>query len=169
MEFGSPSADYASTTSQYPLLVFFHGAGETTSLDKPQSDLQKIATTYGPCYFIAQGNTMEFTVNGVTHKFIVVCPQLPDVYINGVEQAGEWDSTGYAQNSFIDKISSLYRVDPTRIYLTGLSNGGYSTLGAATNSLFLEIFQGDSTIPSRLMELTPQTTPTIPLISTSGF
>lgn len=99
-------SDYATSpsTTKYPLLVFYHGAGESMfiyllspppplqrlltlsilsasfsfSLDSANaalSDLHKISDTYGPCREIKQGKLMEFTVGGVNYKFIVVCPQ----------------------------------------------------------------------------------------------
>ncbi|WP_120515994.1 PKD domain-containing protein [Chitinophaga barathri] len=65
---------------------------------------------------IARGAKMEFTVGGKLYKFIVVSPQI----------AGGWASEAMIQNVMND-VKAKYRVDETRVYLTGLSAGGYGT------------------------------------------
>ncbi len=62
---------------------------------------------------IAKGAKMNFTVGGKVYKFIVVSPQF----------YGGWASAEMTQ-SIIDDMKARYRVDASRIYLTGLSAGG---------------------------------------------
>jgi PKD repeat protein len=102
--------DYKSTSSSYPLLIFLHGVGEggTNVYDVLKHGVPKV---------IANGAKMQYTVNGKLFKFIVVSPQIP----NG------WASAT-AMQSIIDDIKARYRVDASRIYLTGLSAGGYGVL-----------------------------------------
>lgn len=102
--------DYKSTSSSYPLLIFLHGVGEGGTNVKD-------VLVHGVPKIIANGAKMQYTVNGKLFKFIVVSPQIP----NG------WASATAVQ-SIIDDIKAKYRVDASRIYLTGLSAGGYGVL-----------------------------------------
>lgn len=90
---------------RWPLLVFLHGSGERGS------DLEKVKV-HGPPKLVAQGQALPF---------IVVSPQCPD----GESWLPE------AVNDLIDAISAKYPVDPDRIYLTGLSMGGFGTWATA--------------------------------------
>ncbi|UZS00101.1 PKD domain-containing protein [Chondrinema litorale] len=104
-----PSDYNDNENKKYPLLIFLHGQGE---IGNGTSDIWKVARN-GPPKHIQDGHDMTYTVNGETHKFLVISPQLA---------ASSW------QANFIDKVvehaKKTYRVDENRIYLTGLSLGG---------------------------------------------
>jgi poly(3-hydroxybutyrate) depolymerase len=102
--------DYNTTSTSYPLIIFIHGVGEGGT------DVNAVLA-HGVPKMIAQGANMQFTVGGKLFKFITVSPQIP----NG------WASETMIQ-SVLDDIKSRYRIDASRIYLTGLSAGGYGTL-----------------------------------------
>lgn len=111
-------ADYANTATRYPLLLFFHGSGEAgTNLNT--------VLTHGVPYWISQGNNMEFTnpADGQVYKFICVSIQHPSYSCNA-------SNVHYALNDLIAR----YRIDTSRIYLTGLSAGGWSTMMYTTES-----------------------------------
>ena len=95
-------ADYgADAGSKWPLVLFLHGAGERGS------DLQKVAV-HGPPKLVSQGRQFPF---------ILVSPQCP---------AGQvWDESALV--GLVDSIQARHRVDPARVYVTGLSMGGYGT------------------------------------------
>ncbi|MEM9346346.1 MAG: prolyl oligopeptidase family serine peptidase [Planctomycetota bacterium] len=86
-----------------PLLLFLHGAGERGE------DLEQVKK-HGPPKMVEQG-----------HDFgtIVVSPQCPE---------GTWwtEHTGVLL-ALIDKVEKEHNVDKGRIYVTGLSMGGYGT------------------------------------------
>lgn len=85
----------------WPLVLFLHGAGERgNNLDKVRS--------YGIPKQIDEGQ--EF-------PFIVVSPQCP--------RNQWWDADVLSQ--LLDKVESTYVVDADRIYVTGLSMGGFGT------------------------------------------
>jgi predicted peptidase len=92
---------YASGQQQWPLVLFLHGAGERGA------DLE-IVKRHGPPKLVAGGK--EF-------PFILISPQCPE------------DETWSPRilDALLDEVERMYRVDPDRIYLTGLSMGGNGT------------------------------------------
>lgn len=103
---------YNTGNQTYPLLVFLHGSGETGN---GTSDLPQVLL-HGPPQLINQGLfPASFVVNGQTHRFIVISPQF-------IGWPKETDVQG-----IIDYVVQHYRVNPNRIYLTGMSMGGGAT------------------------------------------
>ena len=93
------------TLKKWPLLLFLHGSGERGN------DLEKVKT-HGPPKLIDQGKKFPF---------IVVSPQAP--------QGQGWSTPDlYA---LLQECKQKYRVDADRIYLTGLSMGGFGTWSLA--------------------------------------
>jgi len=100
-------ADYRATSrKRWPLLLFLHGAGERGT------DL-KLVAKHGPMKLVAHGK--EF-------PFIIASPQCPS------EQ--RWDAD--ALLALLDHVIARYRVDARRVYLTGLSMGGYGVWSLGT-------------------------------------
>ena len=100
---------------EWPLIVFLHGsgydAGENDSAWMMQSGLPEV---------LYKGDQPE------EFPFIVISPQaLP---------GNTWWSGDMPVllNAVIDEVAKTYQVDTTRIYLTGLSMGGYGTWYMAT-------------------------------------
>ena len=93
--------EYETSNKEYPLMLFLHGAGERGA------DLDSVKV-HGPPKMIAEGRDFPF---------IVVSPQCP---------TGEWWSEDVL-NALLDEVIETYRVDETRIYVTGLSMGSYGT------------------------------------------
>ncbi|MEI8367488.1 MAG: PHB depolymerase family esterase [Planctomycetia bacterium] len=108
-------AGYESGTDRWPLLVFLHGAGESGD------DLGKVKA-HGPPKLIAAGDR--------AFPCIVVSPQSP---------GRGWNPDVLA--ALVDEICRDYRVDEDRIWLTGLSMGGFGTwaLAAAKPDRFAAI------------------------------
>ncbi len=113
---------YSTSTELYPCIIFLHGSGERGT--GTPTELAKV-TVHGPPKLIKGGNKMCFTVNGKTECFIVLSPQTMT-----------WGWSGEV-TPFVQYALRTYRIDPNRIYLTGLSMGGLGTwVGAseATNN-----------------------------------
>lgn len=92
----------------WPLLVFLHGAGERGS------DLNRVKA-HGPAKLVEQGKDFPF---------VIVSPQCPE---------GQWwPVLGREVMALIDEIMEHYKIDPDRVYLTGLSMGGYGTWSIAS-------------------------------------
>ncbi|MBS1738623.1 MAG: T9SS type A sorting domain-containing protein [Bacteroidetes bacterium] len=101
---------YSSGIGKYPLLIFFHGLGELG--DGSEAQLSKVLANGTPKQ-ISQGIFPEsFTVKGQSFKFIVLSPQFTI-----------WPYP-YDVDNIINYAIKNYRVDTSRIYLTGISMGG---------------------------------------------
>ena len=122
-------SDAENAGQQYPLLLFLHGTGEQG--DGSDAMVWDVALN-GPPKHIKNGHDMTFTVDEKAHSFIVISPQL--IYGNG-----NW------RDEYIDEVLQhvldTYRIDRSRIYLTGLSLGGGGTwrFGGAHADLFAAI------------------------------
>ncbi|MBS0262983.1 MAG: prolyl oligopeptidase family serine peptidase [Planctomycetes bacterium] len=106
--------DYDTSTKPWPLVLFLHGAGESGT------EIEKVKL-HGPPKLIAAGKTFPA---------IVVSPQ----------SAGRgWNPQSL--NPLLDDLVAKYRVDKDRIYVTGLSMGGFGTwaLAAASPQRFAAI------------------------------
>lgn len=109
---------YDSTTKTYPLIVFIHGIGE---LGNGSSNLAAAANNGVPALIKNKKFPASFTVNGKSYSFIVISPQFK-----------AWPSPADV-NTMVNYAISKYRIDTTRIYVSGLSMGGGVTwdFGAA--------------------------------------
>jgi len=95
-------ADYKKDKNKsFPVLIFLHGSGE-------RGDSLDLVKMHGPPSFVE--SRAEF-------PFITVSPQCPK---------GTWWNIEDLQ-AMLEKLLSKYRIDPARIYLTGLSMGGFGT------------------------------------------
>lgn len=93
---------------KWPLVLFLHGAGERGT------DINKVKV-HGPPKLIAKGKQFPF---------ICVSPQCP--------KGRWWDAREL--NELITHIQSKHKVDADRIYVTGLSMGGFGTFALAAHA-----------------------------------
>jgi predicted peptidase len=93
--------DYAQSGKRWPLILFLHGAGERGT------DVWKVAT-HGPPKIVSERPDFPF---------IVVSPQCAE--------GQHWSNEMLLD--LLDEVTHHYAVDRGRIYLTGLSMGGYGT------------------------------------------
>ncbi|MBX2955392.1 MAG: gliding motility-associated C-terminal domain-containing protein [Cyclobacteriaceae bacterium] len=94
--------DYNSNSNNYPIVIFFHGIGERGN---GTTDLP-LVTANGPPRYVVQGYQFPF---------ILISPQLKSNF-------GTWPV--WYMDEVVEHVRSYLRVDPTRIYITGLSLGG---------------------------------------------
>lgn len=94
---------YGEDEKKWPLMLFLHGAGERGN------DLQ-LVKKHGPPKIVE--NQKDF-------PFIVVSPQCP--------KDRWWNDDLDVLINLLDDVVAKYEVDEQRIYLTGLSMGGYGT------------------------------------------
>lgn len=95
----------ADLEKRWPLVLFLHGANE-------RGDQIELVKRHGLPKLVEAGQTFPF---------VIVSPQCP---------VGEWWNIA-ALDAFVEKIASEERIDRDRIYVTGLSMGGFATWSLA--------------------------------------
>lgn len=96
-----PDGYGTNATKRWPLILFLHGSGERgTNLS--------LVTKHGP---------PKLDTTQTNFPFIVVSPQCPEGKI--------WSNDLLL--ALLDDIQNRYAVDPHRVYLTGISMGGFGT------------------------------------------
>jgi predicted peptidase len=96
-----PRGYLSSDQTQWPLMIFLHGSGERGT------DVELVKVNGPP----------KIVTGHPGFPFVLVSPQ--------VEPEGDWDIAKL--DRLLQHIRQNYRVDPHRIYLTGLSLGGRAT------------------------------------------
>ncbi len=102
--------DYGKSDKEWPLMMFLHGAGERGD------DINRVKS-HGPARLASEGKGFEF---------IIISPQCP--------RKDWWSNKTDTLITLLDHIIDNYKVDKSRVYLTGLSMGGYGTWKLAGNN-----------------------------------
>ena len=94
-----------SATGKIPLMLFLHGRGESQ----------------GPLSVVAKWGPPSRVEHGYTYPFVIASPQCP--------AAESWDQAGQQRLlvALLDHLVKTMPIDTDRIYLTGLSMGGYGS------------------------------------------
>lgn len=97
--------DYGSR-AKWPLMLFLHGRGESD----------------GPLSIVAKWGPPRRIEHGEAPPYIVVSPQCP-------RSPESWPQPGQQALlvALLDHVTKTYKVDEDRVYLTGLSMGGYGS------------------------------------------
>lgn len=113
--------DYNQSGKSYPLIVYLHGKS------KSGHNLQRLLLEGIP-FWINNGQKIQAQnpVDGKLYKFIVVMPQAPS-----------WGLKPAEIETLLNDIEPRYRIDRSRIYITGYSAGGWATVMALTESVKL--------------------------------
>ncbi|MCM1991867.1 prolyl oligopeptidase family serine peptidase [Oceanirhabdus seepicola] len=99
---------YEESNKEWPLMLFLHGAGE-------RGDDINLVKLHGVPKVIEGGEELPF---------IVIAPQCPEGLY--------WDFTVLQLEQLIEGVMSELRVDNKRVYLTGLSMGGFGAYALAS-------------------------------------
>jgi len=97
--------EYGSGHQRWPLIVFMHGAGECGS-----DGLKQVLVGIGSAIMLKREEW----------PFLVLLPQKP-------EANSRWEQYESMVLGVMEETQRHYRVDASRIYLTGLSQGGFGT------------------------------------------
>lgn len=96
-----PNGCEAGSEKRWPLILFLHGSGERGT----------------NVWLVAKHGPPKIDTSDTNFQFIVVSPQCPEGKI--------WSDDLVL--ALLDDIEKKYPVDPHRVYLTGLSMGGFGT------------------------------------------
>lgn len=94
---------YKESVGPFPLVIFLHGAGE-------RGEDLSLVQKHGPTKKVEEGEDFPF---------ILIAPQCPELSDWGKEKEGVL--------ALIDQTIDSHNIDVNRVYLTGLSMGGYGT------------------------------------------
>jgi poly(3-hydroxybutyrate) depolymerase len=132
---GSPSTtqgllylpdDYATSGQSYPLIVQLPGTGEQGS------DINALLHSGTMSWRIENGFSPSAVnpIDGKTYKFIVYTPQ-------GPANTWGWQAVPHLK-TIIPDLESKYRIDPSRVYITGYSGGGWGAWTTTDDVAFLQ-------------------------------
>lgn len=107
-----PKGYSADGKTAYPLVLFLHGAGE-------RGDDNAAQLKHGARQFATDANREKYPA-------IVVAPQCP--------QGTFWTKLDSLNRGLLAEIQKDYRVDTSRVYVTGLSMGGFGTWSLITGA-----------------------------------
>jgi predicted peptidase len=100
--------EYAAHPKKYwPLIVFLHGSGE-------RGEDVNVLTRHGPPKLVAGGKSFPA---------FIASPQAPEHNV--------WEP--HSVKALVDALVREYRIDEDRIYITGMSMGGYGVWDAIMN------------------------------------
>ncbi len=93
--------DYSQHGQKWPLVLFLHGSGE-------RGDDINLVKRHGPPMLVSKGKQFPF---------ILLSPQCPEGERWSVESL----------DKLLNKVEAEFNIDLSRVYITGLSMGGYGT------------------------------------------
>jgi predicted peptidase len=97
--------DYGSKETNWPVMLFLHGRGES----------------FGPLSLVKKWGPPRIAERGESFGYILVSPQCP--------QKESWQQSGQQELvlKLLSHVTDTFKADKDRIYLTGLSMGGYGS------------------------------------------
>ena len=102
---------YNTNTNKYPIVISLHGIGEKGN---SLTDVTKVTNV----------SLAKYVKQGTKYPFLIISPQLKTTM-------GRW--TGNYVMEVVNYVKTYLRVDPNRIYLTGLSLGGGGVWSVSTS------------------------------------
>ena len=117
--FSLPTKFDPASNEKWPVILFLHGRGESR----------------GPLSIVAKWGPPRMVKRGDDFPYILIAPQCPS------ESRWTDDDQQSGVLKLLDHITKSFPVDTTRIYLTGLSMGGYGTwkMAAENPDLFAAV------------------------------
>ena len=117
------------------LLLCFHGYTNTAKFIMEYSNFNDIADTENFIVVYPQGNLLKELPWKLPDFAVALFPELalpdqPHWNVGGWTAKSTSNDVGFT-DALLDTISSIYNINPKRIYSTGMSNGGYMSFQLA--------------------------------------
>ena len=125
-----------SVNTPIPLVFCFHGYGSDASTIMSYTNFNYISDTAGFIVIYPEGTLLQ----GTSHW-----------NVGGWTTSSTIDDIGFTRN-LLDSISNIYNIDESRVYSTGMSNGGYMSF-----LLACQMSDKIAAIASVTGSMTPQT------------
>ncbi|MCF8368496.1 MAG: T9SS type A sorting domain-containing protein [Bacteroidales bacterium] len=143
-----------------PLLLNFHGYGSNATEQMNYGDFRPVSDTAGFLIVHPQGTLF----NGTTHW-----------NVGGWTIGSMVDDVGFTE-ALIDSLSLMYQIDSTRIFATGMSNGGFmsfllacqlsnriAAIASVTGSMTTETYNNANPLhPTPILQIHAPTDPVVP-------
>jgi len=107
--------DY-DAAEKYPLVLFLHGSGERGDDNRAQTKKNTVMQT-----LLNEENLAKYPC-------VVLAPQCPE----DLWWAGDDDDNTGELMGLLEQTKAAYSIDDNRVYITGISMGGYGTWGMLT-------------------------------------
>jgi polyhydroxybutyrate depolymerase len=139
-------------TSAVPILINFHGFGDSASEFMSYADVRSLAESDIFILVYPQGSCL----NGSSHW---------NASLPGGDNKSDADDFGFTE-AMINQISSNYKVDSERIYACGYSNGGMFAYGLA--NFKSELFAAVGSVSGAMLDFDSPTSHPMPIVHLHG-
>ena len=130
--------DPANANKKYPVIIYYHGlisrGDGSLDVSKGLCKILSFDTASLPGKIEQGVVNPEVTFNGETYQYIVVVPQFQNYSYNPSQNIFDFPSGDDAE-AVLNYVKANYRVDPAKVYMTGMSTGANIVINYVSSSI----------------------------------